>query len=106
MKEIKAYIRKERADAVINALAKIDGLSGVSVNTITGFGRSRGVLRFVDFESHVKVEAVCRDDLKQTVVRTILEAARTSRHGDGKIFVSDIGEAWRIETAEPTDTSP
>ena len=51
-----------------------------------------------------KIEAVCRDDLKQTLVRTIMEAARTGRHGDGKIFVSDIGEAWRIESKEVITT--
>ena len=98
MKEIKAYIRKQKLDDVIVALAKIEGLSGVSVNTITGFGRSRGILKLVDFETHIKVEAVCGNDLQDEVVRTILDAANTGRRGDGKIFVADIEAAWRIES--------
>lgn len=106
MKEIKAYIRKERLDAVINALAQVEGLSGVSVNTITGFGRSRGILRMIDFETHIKVEAVCAKDLKDKVVQTILETAHTGIRGDGKIFVADIAEAWRIETKEEIRIAP
>lgn len=100
MKEIKAYIRKKQLDAVINALAQVQGLSGVSVNTITGFGRSRGILRMVDFETHLKVEAVCPDNLKDAVVRTILDAAHTGKRGDGKVFVTEVAEAWRIESKD------
>lgn len=104
MNEIKAYIRREQMDPVINALAQVEGLSGVSVSTITGFGRSRGVLRLVDFETHIKVEAVCCKNLKDHVVQTILNAAHTGKRGDGKVFVSDVGEAWRIESKEPITT--
>jgi nitrogen regulatory protein PII len=100
MKEIKAYIRKKQLDAVINALAQVQGLSGVSVNTITGFGRSRGILRMVDFETHLKVEAVCPDNVKDAVVRTILDAAHTGKRGDGKVFVTEVAEAWRIESKD------
>ncbi|KAF0093472.1 MAG: nitrogen regulatory protein P-II 1 [Puniceicoccaceae bacterium 5H] len=100
MKEIKAYIRKEQLDPVIYALAQVQGLSGVSVNTITGFGRSRGILRMVDFETHAKIEVVCADELKDTVVGTILDAAHTGKRGDGKVFVAEVAEAWRIESKE------
>lgn len=100
MKEIKAYIRREQLDEVVNALAKVEGLSGVSVNTVTGFGRSRGRLRLVDFETHFRIEAACREELKEQVVSTILDAAHTGQHGDGKIFVSDVDEAWRVESRE------
>lgn len=106
MKEIKAYIRKDKLDLVITNLARIEGLSGVSVNTITGFGRSRGVLKLVDYQRLVKIETVCRDDLKDEVVATILENARTEQRGDGKVFVSDVTEAWRIETAAAINTTP
>ena len=98
MKEIKAYVRRDRLDSVINALAQIEGLSGVSVNSISGFGRSRGILRLVDFETHLKVETVCDDDLKETVVGALLTAAQTGQRGDGKVFVSTVNEAYRVET--------
>ena len=106
MKEVKAYIRRDRLDAVVNALAQIEGLSGVSVNTITGFGRSRGVLRLVDFETHLKVETVCRDDLQEKVVQTILKAGQSGQRGDGKIFVSEIDEAYRIQTGDQLSENP
>ena len=100
MKEVKAYIKRECLDEVIGKLASIEGLSGVSVNTITGFGRSRGVLRMVNFETHIKVEAVCSDDLKDRIVEAIMTGGQTSHRGDGKVFVSTVEEAHRIETGE------
>jgi len=100
MKEIKAYIRRERLDPVVNALAHIPDLSGISLSTVTGFGRSRGRLRFVDFETHVKVEVVCGDSLVEVVTATIQEQACTRKRGDGKIFVTEVEQAVRIETGE------
>jgi len=104
MKEIKAYIRRERLDPVVNALARIPTLSGISLSTVSGFGRSRGRLRFVDFETHVKVEVVCGDSLVEVVVATIREQACTKRRGDGKIFVSEVEGAVRIETGVRDDS--
>lgn len=98
MKEIKAYVRREKMDSVIIALAKIEGLSGVSVSTVTGFGRSRGALRLVNFETHIKIEAVCDDSLKDDVVQAILHAGCTRQRGDGKVFVSTVDESYRVET--------
>jgi nitrogen regulatory protein P-II 1 len=103
MKEVKAYIRRDRLDPVINALARIDGLTGVSVSTVTGFGRSRGRLRFVDFESHIKIETVCDDTLMDMVIATMQTTACTHQRGDGKIFVSDIRKMIRIETGTEID---
>jgi nitrogen regulatory protein PII len=55
MKMIQAYIWRRSQAKVVTELAKIEGLSGVSACTVTGFGRSRGILRFVDFTTHVKI---------------------------------------------------
>ena len=106
MKEVKAYIRKDRLDDTVNALAHIDGLSGVSVNTTTGYGRSRGILRFVDFETHIKIETVCREDLQESVVQAIINAAHSGKRGDGKIFVSEIESAYRIQSKERLAETP
>jgi nitrogen regulatory protein PII len=97
MKQIKAYIRIHSLDAVVNKLAQIEGLNGLSVSTVTGFGRSRGVLRFVNFETHIKIEMVCPDELTQSVATTIEDTARTGYRGDGKIYISNIEESIRIE---------
>ena len=104
MKEVKAYIRKETLDPVVNALAHIEGLSGISVSTVAGFGRSRGILRFVNFETHNKIEIVCQDELAPIVVETIEKAAQTRRRGDGNIFISSIQVSVRIETGVRNET--
>ncbi len=104
MKEIKAYILRERLDPVVNALAHIPNLSGISLSTVSGFGRSRGRLRFVDFETHVKVEVVCRDSLMKVVMAVIQEEACTKKRGDGKIFVTEVETAIRIETGERNES--
>lgn len=106
MKQVKAYIRRNKLDSVVNALAQVEGLSGVSVNAVTGFGRSRGVLRLVDFETHIKIETVCTDALKAQVVQTILDAASSGQRGDGKVFVGTTEEAWRIETQSQINETP
>lgn len=98
MNQIKAYIRRECLDAVVNALAHIKDLTGVSLSTVAGFGRSRGRLRFVDFESHIKLEVVCREELIESVLTAIQTNACTGHRGDGKIFVSAVDDAVRIET--------
>ena len=104
MKEIKAYTRIHSLDSVINKLAQTEGLNGISVSTITGFGRSRGVLRFVNFETHIKIEVVCPDELTESVATTIEDTARTGRRGDGKIYISNIEESIRIENGERNET--
>jgi nitrogen regulatory protein PII len=105
MKEIKAYIRRECLDAVVNRLAEVRELSGISLSAVTGFGRSRGVLRFVDFDSHVKLETVCKDELVEQVVGIIQENACTKHRGDGKIFVAAAEQAVRIETGQRNESS-
>lgn len=100
MKIVQAYIWRHSQAKVVTALAKIEGLSGVSASAVTGFGRSRGILRFVDFTTHVKIEAICEDRIKDDVVKAILDTARTGKRGDGKVFVSSVEEAYRVETGQ------
>jgi len=54
----------------------------------------------VDFLPKVKIEVVCEDDVVERAVEAIVNAARTGRIGDGKIFVSSIEEVIRIRTGE------
>jgi nitrogen regulatory protein P-II 1 len=54
----------------------------------------------VDFLPKVKIEVVCEDDVVERAVEAIVNAARTGRIGDGKIFVSNIEEVVRIRTGE------
>jgi len=107
MKEIKAYIKPHKLSAVTLALREIEGLSGMSVVDVRGFGRcktgkeGRGVAEgLVDYVPHVKIEIVCRDELVDPIASVIEKTAHTGLHGDGKIYISSVETAIRIETGE------
>jgi len=106
MKKIEAIIKPFKLDEVKDALHEI-GLQGLTVVEAKGFGRQkghtelyRGAEYVVDFLPKVKIEVVCDDDLCERAVEAIVNAARTGRIGDGKIFVSNIEEVVRIRTGE------
>ena len=106
MKKIEAIIKPFKLEEVKNALGEI-GVSGMTVLEVRGFGRQkghtevyRGAEYVVDFIPKVKIEAAVPDEMVPAVVERILTAARTSKIGDGKIFVYDLEEAIRIRTGE------
>lgn len=103
MKEIKAYIKKHKLNEVVRALRKIEGLTGLSVIDSRGYGIGWGGAgggEQLDCRPGIKVEIVCRDELAEEVVATIEKAAHTGLKGDGKIYVSSVGQAVRIRTGE------
>jgi len=107
MKEIKAYIKPHKLSTVTRALHKVNSLTGMSVTDVRGFGRGRArnaphriVEDLVDYIPHAKIEIVCRDEAVDEIISTIRQAAHTGLRGDGKIYVSTIEEAIRIETGE------
>lgn len=107
MKQVIAYIKRERLNEVTLRLHEIDGLTGMSVLDVRGFGRGKAkdaphriVDDLVDYIPHLKIEIVCRDDLVETVIETIRNAAHTGLRGDGKIYVFDVLLALRISTGE------
>lgn len=109
MKKIEAVIRHFKLEEVKDALTDV-GVQGMTVSEVRGFGRQkghkehyRGAEYTVDFLPKVKIEVVVRDDQVQTVVDTIIRAARTGQMGDGKIFVTDLEELVRIRTGESGD---
>jgi len=106
MKKIEAVIKPFKLDEVKDALHEV-GLQGITVLEAKGFGRQkghtelyRGAEYVVDFLPKVKIEIICDDDLVERAVDAIINAARTGRIGDGKIFVSNIEEVVRIRTGE------
>lgn len=106
MKEIKAYIKAHKLEAVTLALHRVPGLTGMSVNEVRGFGRSReGRQRSLaeqvsEFVRHVKIEVVCHDELAEQVIEAIRQNAHTGLRADGKIYLSEVQDAVRIETGE------
>ena len=106
MKKIEAIIKPFKLDEVKEALQDV-GIQGLSVIEVKGFGRQkghtelyRGAEYVVDFLPKVKIEIVLDDDQVDAAVEAIVEAAKTEKIGDGKIFVSPIEQALRIRTGE------
>ncbi|NKX44834.1 P-II family nitrogen regulator [Roseicyclus persicicus] len=109
MKKIEAIIKPFKLDEVKEALQEI-GIQGLSVTEVKGFGRQkghtelyRGAEYVVDFLPKVKIEVVLSDDMADAAIQAIIDAAKTDKIGDGKIFVSDISQAIRIRTGETGD---
>ena len=106
MKKIEAIIKPFKLDEVKEALQEI-GIQGLSVIEVKGFGRQkghtelyRGAEYVVDFLPKVKIEVALDDDQVDPAIAAIIEAAKTDKIGDGKIFVSTIEQAIRIRTGE------
>lgn len=107
MKEIKAYIKPHKLSKVTLALHKVEGLTGMSVVDVRGFGRGKAkdaphriVEDLVDYIPHVKIEIVCTDEMVEEIISIIEKTAHTGLKGDGKIYISTIDDALRIQTGE------
>ena len=106
MKLITAIIKPHVLDGVRDALTKT-GIQGLTVTEVKGFGRQKGHTEIyrgaeysVEFVPKIKIEVVANDEQVDPAVEAIKTAARTGEIGDGKIFVSDMGQAVRIRTGE------
>lgn len=109
MKKIEAIIQPFKLEAVKEALHGIS-VQGMTVTEVKGFGRQKGLREVyrgmeyqVDFLPKVKIEVIASDDKAKAIVDTIMNAARTGRIGDGKIFVFPVEEVIRIRTGESGD---
>jgi nitrogen regulatory protein P-II 1 len=106
MKKIEAIIKPFKLEDVKEALSGL-GIEGMTVTEVKGFGRQKGHTEIyrgseytVDFLPKIKVEVVLSDDQADEAVNAIIEAAKTGKIGDGKVFISQIENAVRIRTGE------
>ena len=106
MKKITAIIKPFKLEEVREALAEA-GATGLTVTEVKGFGRQkghtelyRGAEYVVDFLPKVKVDVVVPSDAVDRCVDAIVEAARTGKVGDGKIFITPVERVVRIRTGE------
>lgn len=111
MKKIEAIIKPFKLDDVREALTEL-GITGMTVSEVKGFGRQRGHTEVyrgaeyaVDFLPKVKIEVVLPDEQIERTVEAIIEAARSGKIGDGKIFVLPVEEVIRIRTGETGETA-
>ena len=106
MKKLEAIIKPFKLEEVKDALAR-EGLQGMTVSEVKGFGRQkghtelyRGAEYVLDFLPKIKIELLL-DDAKVDHVATLIQStARTGRIGDGKIFISAVEDVIRIRTGE------
>jgi len=106
MKLITAVIKPHQLDTVKEAL-KADGVQGMTVSEVQGFGRQRGHTEVyrgaeytIDFVPKVKIEVLVDVGDAERVAGLIADAARTGKIGDGKVWVTDVDRVVRIRTGE------
>ncbi|MSP86587.1 MAG: P-II family nitrogen regulator [Methylotenera sp.] len=111
MKKIEAIIKPFKLDEVREALSNI-GVNGLTVTEVKGFGRQkghtelyRGAEYVVDFLPKIKLELVVSDDIVESAMDAIIQAAHTGKIGDGKIFVSAVEQVVRIRTGETGESA-
>jgi len=106
MKLITAIIKPFVLEDVRTALSEA-GVQGLTVSEVKGFGRQkghtemyRGAEYVVDFLPKVKLELVVPDDLADPAIEALMQSASSGKVGDGKIFVTEVAEVYRIRTGE------
>ena len=106
MKFIVAIVQPFKLDAVREGLSEL-GVEGLTASEVRGFGRQKGhteVYRGAEYEVNlipkIQIDLVLKDDLLDSATSAIVEAAKTDKVGDGKIFVFDVQGAIRIRTGE------
>ena len=104
LKLITAIVKPHKLDDVKDALKAV-GVQGLTVHEARGFGRQgghsetyRGAEYTIDFVPKTKIEIVVDDELAPKVEQAIVDAARTDKIGDGKVFTFDCLGAVRIRT--------
>jgi len=106
MKQITAVVKPFKLDDVKAAL-EVLGVQGLTVSEVQGFGRQRGHTEVyrgaeytVDFVPKVRIDVVVGDDDVEKLVAAIVEAARTGKIGDGKVWVTPVESLVRVRTGE------
>lgn len=107
MKEIKAIVQPFLLSKIVEALREIEGLPGVTVSEVHGFGRARAagspgsfLQGTVEYVNKSKLEVVVPDNLAEKVIQTIRRNAHTGNPGDGKIFTYRVEDVVHIRTGE------
>lgn len=106
MKLIKAIVKPFKLEEVKEALTEV-GVTGLTATEVKGFGRQKGHTEIyrgseytVDFLPKTMIETVVEDDVVEKAVSAIVNAAKTGKIGDGKVFVLPVESAVRIRTDE------
>jgi nitrogen regulatory protein P-II 1 len=106
MKLVTAIIKPFVLEDVKGALEQI-GVLGMTVSEVQGYGRQkghtevyRGAEYAVDFVPKIRIEVAVDDTVVEKVVDTVVQAARTGKIGDGKVWVTPLQTVVRVRTGE------
>jgi nitrogen regulatory protein P-II 1 len=109
MKLVVAVVKPHKVEAVTEALHDID-VNGMTITEVRGHGQQRGHTEVyrggeykVDFLPKVRVEVLTSNDQAEKVANTIVDAARTGKIGDGKLWIQPVEIAVRIRTGDVGD---
>lgn len=106
MKKVEVIIKPFKLDEVKEALNAI-GIKGMTISDVKGYGRQKGHVEVyrgaeyrVDFLPKIKLEIIVEAELVERVIEVVVNAARTGKIGDGKIFVLPVEQVVRVRTGE------
>ena len=106
MKLVTAVVKPHKWEDVRRALEAV-GVTGMTVSEVSGYGRQkghtevyRGAEYSVDFVPKIKIEVVIDDAAVDKVLEAVVEAARTGKIGDGKVWVTPVETVVRVRTGE------
>ncbi|HEX7521064.1 MAG TPA: P-II family nitrogen regulator [Acidimicrobiia bacterium] len=109
MKLVTAIIKPQHVEAVSDALHDID-VGGMTIAEVRGHGRQRGHTEVyrggeytVDFVPKMEIRVVTHDSETEKVANTIIDAARSGKIGDGKVWIQPLEMVVRVRTGEIGD---
>ncbi len=106
MKEIKAYIRKEKADIVIRKLqeAGVTGMTVLDANALAEWADKEAFSYSIEYvqkySTIIKIELICNNEDVNKLMNVIIKYGHTGKSGDGWVFISNIEKSVRIKTGE------
>jgi nitrogen regulatory protein P-II 1 len=106
MKLVTAIVKPFMLEDIKAALEQI-GVLGMTVSEVQGYGRQRGHTEVyrgaeysVDFVAKIRVEVVVDEEQVDKTIDTVVQAARTGKIGDGKVWVTPVETVVRVRTGE------
>jgi nitrogen regulatory protein P-II 1 len=111
MKLVTAVVKPHRWDEVRASLEAV-GITGMTVSEVSGYGRQKGhteVYRGAEYDialvPKVRIEIVVDDTEVDDVLAAVVEAARTGKIGDGKVWIQPVEKVVRVRTGDQDEAA-